>query len=956
MKNIKKFSKKLIIIFLSSLFVFSTISFVACDSTKIENTAKSQTLKSYNKIKTGALENGMDYYILENKTPANRIYIRLVVKAGSNLEEQNEQGVAHFIEHLCFNGTKNFKKNDIVNYFEKIGMNFGSGVNAFTSFEQTVYMLECPADDPEIFKTSMQILADWAHAVSFDPEEIEKERGVVIEEWRTTSQGINGRLSNFRINDMLKDSKHSERLPIGKPEVIKNITREEIINFYKKWYRPDLMSVVVVGDKKVSELEKVIVDTMNQIPAAEKKQILPKYNIPAQTEQRISRFVDKEQKHPIIYFIQQKTENLSCSTEEVLKENLVCGITNSIVNSRLSEISVKPESPWLEAVMFQQNLSNEGIFNLIGFLPKQDMFVPSLTKIFDEYDRFVTFGATESELERMRQAYLTSIEQNYQNKDKILSADYTNAIVSQVLTNNTVLSPEDNYKLQKKFVSEITLDDIQAVANKYFTNRGTSCELLLPEGYKGIPSDEEIMNIWQNYKNPEIAAYEESVSDKPLLEKPAKKAKITSTKKVKELDATEYVLENGIRIITKKTDFEKNKIYMTANSKGGTYLVSEDEIPSAQYAVNYAVLSGIADLSFTDLQKKLTGSNVNFNIGVYSTSEAFSGTASNENFETLLQLTNLCFTKPRFTDEGWTYVMANATQMASNYGTQPSDVFNAKIREILYKNNIRTSALTPEFVSKMNKETSERIYKERFANPADFTFTFVGDFNEKQLIENCCYYLGNLPTTNQKEETKYVYFPFPEGKPSATVQKGQDNQGAVFMCFGGELEPAKDMESGYKESTLFSQMVNILDIKLRENIREDKSGTYGVYVSPVFDGYPERFYKVSISFDCEPERQDELKQAVLDTINDLKNNKISEDEVTKLKEAYVRNKETNLFENDWWMSRLNAALVFTYEPLTSAKDSTTVPSWITAEEIQNQANKYLNTDNFVTVFLKPDLK
>jgi zinc protease len=338
----KKVYKSIFIGLFSAFFVFSSFSFVACGSTNVEKTTKSKALKSYNKIKTGALDNGMDYYILENETPANRIYIRLIVRAGSNLEEENEQGVAHFIEHLCFNGTKNFEKNDIVNYFEKIGMNFGSGVNAFTSFEQTVYMLECPADDPEIFKTSMQILADWAHAVSFDPEEIEKERGVVIEEWRTTSQGINGRLSNFRIIDMLKDSKHSERLPIGKPEVIKNITREEIINFYKKWYRPDLMSVVVVGDKKVSELEKVIVNTMNQIPAAEKKQILPKYNIPVQTEQRISRFVDKEQKHPIIYFIQQKTENLSCSTEEVLKENLVCGIINSIVNSRLSEISVKP--------------------------------------------------------------------------------------------------------------------------------------------------------------------------------------------------------------------------------------------------------------------------------------------------------------------------------------------------------------------------------------------------------------------------------------------------------------------------------------------------------------------------------------------------------------------------------------------------------------------------------------
>ena len=957
MKNIKKnYLKKLFTIFLSVFFVFSTLSFVSCGSTKIEKSSEGKKLVTYDKIKTGVLDNGMDYYILENKMPANRIYMRLVVKAGSNLEEDSEQGVAHFIEHLCFNGTENFEKNDIIHYFEKIGMNFGSDVNAFTSFDETVYMLECPADDPEMFKTSMQILCDWASAVSFDQEEFEKEKGVVIEEWRVRDQGIQGRLSNFQINSILKNSRHSERLPIGKPEVIKNITREEVIDFYKKWYRPEIMSVVVVGDKKVSELEKVVVETMGKIPASEKPIFIPKYKIPVQTNKSIARFTDKEQKFPLIYFFQQKTENLSCSTEEVLKENIVCAIANSIVNTRLSEISLKPEAPWLEAVMFQESLANEGVFNSLAIVPKTNMSEAALKKLFDEYDRFLLFGATESELERTKQSYLANIEQAFKNKDKTLSNNYAESIVSQILIDNTALSPEDSYNLQKQFISEVTLDDIKTVSNKYFSDRGSICNVILPESEKSVPSDEAIMNIWRNYKNFEISAYEENISDDPLLVKPSKKAKISSTKKIKELEATEYVLENGIRIITKKTDFEKNLVKMSVNSKGGSYLVDEKDIPSAQYSTTYTTLSGFGDISFTDLQKKLAGTTINFSSSIYSTSEGFYGSSSNEDFETLLQLTNLAFTKPRFTDEGWNYVMANVIQMAQNYGNQPSDVFNAKIREILYNDNIRVSALTPEFVSKMDQKTAERIYKERFANPADFTFTFIGDFDEKKLLDLCCYYLGNLPTTNKKEETKYVYFPFPKEKPMATVHKGQDNQGAVFMSFGGELPPAKDMESGFKEAQLFYQLANILDIRLRENIREDKSGTYGVSVSSNFDGYPDRFYKINISFNCEPERQDELKKAVLETINELKSNKITDDEVTKLKETYVRNKEKNLFENDWWINRLEAALVFTYEPLTIAKDSTTVPSWISAEEIQKQANKYLNTDNFVTVFLKPDLK
>ena len=350
---------------------------------------------------------------------------------------------------------------------------------------------------------------------------------------------------------------------------------------------------------------------------------------------------------------------------------------------------------------------------------------------------------------------------------------------------------------------------------------------------------------------------------------------------------------------------------------------------------------------------------MNLNFGIHSTNENISGRANADSLEVSLQLMNLIFTKPDFTNEGWTTMIGQYNQIAETYGNRPFQVFSDKLRETLYGKNLYQAPTNKEWVSKLNPQVAERVYKERFENPADFTFVFVGDFNEKALVDLCAYYLGTLQTNGSLEETKYVYFPFPKTNTTVSVKKGIDETGYVYVGFGGELPVLPEeggLEIGFKESTIINQLASLLDIRLREVIREEKSGSYGVSTNGFIDGWPERFYEVNIEFGCEPAREEELVNSVLETIKDIKAGNISDEMIIKLKESYTRSVETSLRNNNWWINRFTAEVLFTYEPLWFTSNSNKAVDWITKEALVEAANKYLNTERFVTGYLKPEGK
>ena len=934
--------------------VFAAALLTGCVSTsKKSNKSKNATPLHFDtSIRQGIFDNGMTYFVQHNEEPKNRIVLRLVVKAGSCMEEDDQKGVAHFIEHLAFNGTEHFEKSAIVDYFEKIGMNFGADLNAYTSFEETVYKLEIPADDPQMLETALLILHDWACAITFPEEEIQKERGVVTEEWRLR-QGLSGRITDAQLPFLFKDSRFEDRLPIGDMDVIKNITRDRILDFYKKWYRPELMSVIVVGDQNIDTLEKSVKSAMEIIPSSDSKITTVPYKVPVSTKKEILVFKDPEQKYTVMRIFNQIPDWAPRATEEDAKQNIIEEIASEIFNSRMDEITNTADSTWLDAASGLSSLSNFTHLNYIGVVPKTDIFTECFEAFLDEYDRFQTFGATDSEVNRLKEHYLSIIEQDYTNRDKVSSATRADYLINYVTTGKIVVSEQDVYDIYKKKISEITTADVNKAISTLFGNRGTKMIIIAPDSAADIPLEGELMDIWDNYKNPELTGYVDDVADDKLMERPSSKGKIVGKKEIPELGAKQYEFENGIKIITKKTDFEVNRLNLSFESKGGLNLVDEQDIPSANVCVNYAILSGINGMTYSQLLKKLTVKQVSLGVNIKNTSENFSGSCKSDDFETLAQLVTLFVTQPQFTPDAWQTLIQNQTEDAKNYGVQPEDAMRDKIMEILY-NDIRHAPMTLDYVSKMNPEAAEKIYKQRFANPADFTVSIVGDFDEDKLIEICSYYFGTMKTTKDREQTKYIYYNFPEGKTAETVKKGLEQKAEVFLALGGDLPVASGIDETFEDRELMSQLSSLMDIRLREVIREDLGGSYNVWVSGNVDGDPERYYRFTVDFGCEPGRAQELTDEIIVQFEKMKVEEVSQDYIDKLQETYRRNIETSLRNNNWWMSRIKAELVYTYEPLWFTSEYERIIEKITAENLKAVSQKYFDTDNYVSVFLLPE--
>ncbi len=960
---VKKFSKFLLTILVVAACCFMTACMTSGNSITGNSPTGNSTvyieeslLKQDPEIVSGVLDNGLSYYIRPNKVPYNRISLRLVVKVGSLAEEESEKGVAHFVEHMCFNGTEHFEKNSLIDYAESIGMDFGAEVNAYTSFEETVYMFEIPADKGEYLEQGILIFHDWANAVTFDQEELDKERGVITEEWRERL-GLNGRLTDTVLPFELKDSAYVDRLPIGDMNVIQNITRDEVVAFYKKWYRPENMSVVISGmvDPKVAEF--FIKKTMDEIPASKDRIEIPKGSVPVRTEKDVIVFKDAEMPYTQVQLVSQDEVVKPVTTEEDLREDFLTDIVTTVFTSRLSEITQTADAPWLMANAVHFSETNSATFHGLTFVPKDGMFEASFQKVIDEIERLLAHGITQSEFDRVKDSILVTENQYYDQRETISSQSRAQDIVNYVLLGDIVVSDDDYIEVARRLLNSITKEEADEVARKLFQDRGTLCMIYAPESVE-LPSNEDIISFWKNYKSEiELSAYEDFVVEDALMEKPAEKAKIVTKADLETLGITEYVLSNGAKVIVKKTDFNKSKIYMSAASQGGASLVSDDEYASCIVAPMFAIYSGIAGMNISQLQKYLSSRYIGLNISVNEHSEMISTETNSQNLEEMLQFVNRLFIEPQFTDEGWNYISMIMDQQAKMYNIQPEDVMLSRARQILYGDTIRHTAINPKFVSSMDKTVSEKCFRERFNNAADFTFTFVGDIDEEVLIELCQYYIGAIPgDANKREASVYEQFSFPAGITRETVKKGQENKGKVLIAFGGKLPAAKDVQETRKDIDMIEELRQLVEIKLREIIREDMSGTYGVSVTSEIDGYPERYYKFQISFGCEPSREKELTNEVISALNKLRTELVDESYIDKLHESFRRNFEVNKnTAAQWWINMINAVEVFKYLPAEVIYDDNSVRTWTTSEYMRDLAKKYLKTDNYVCVFLEPEL-
>ena len=908
--------------------------------------SKTKVLPLNPAVRYGKLDNGLTYYIQHNKKPENRVEFRLAVNAGSNQEDVDQKGLAHFVEHMAFNGSKHFSKNELVNYLEGIGTKFGAHLNAYTSFDETVYMLQLPTDKKEILDKGFLVLEDWASALSFDKQEIDKERGVVFSEWRN-GLGANKRMMEKYLPLIYYKSRYAERLPIGDTGIILRAPYERLTSFYEKWYRPDLMAIAIVGDINVDEMEKEIKKRFSGLQNPKVKQTKEIYILPQHKQLLVSICTDPEATYSramVIYKHPAQDEN----TIEGFKKHLSNSLFNNILNNRLQEIMQQPSAPYFAAFSgYERETRANDAFSLTA-VTQSGKTIEALKVILTEAERIRKYGFTETELKRQKTEILTSYKNAVQEKDKTESSSLVSEYVAHFLENIPSPGIEMEYKLAEQLIPLITLEEINSLPKKYITDENSVIVLTAPESEKKfLPWENDIILLAEKIKNDSIQAYTDKIVNEPLLADLPKPSNIISEKTNEKYAITTLEFKNGVRALIKPTQFKNDEILMTAYSPGGTSLYSDSDYMSADYSNAIVIESGVSNFDKLSLQKILTGKTVNVFPYVGELNEGFNGSCNTKDVETLLQLTYLYFTQPRKSAEDCKIFLSKELNQYEHILENPNLYFSDKFQQIIFNKNIRRGITTTEKIKMIDFEKSFEIYKERFQDASDFTFIFTGNIDIKKIKPLLELYLGGLPSNGKKENWKDPGIQKREGLTTSRVQMGKTQKDLVGIHFHGQTAWTEE------ENYVFNSMIKVLNIQLREAIREDKGGVYGIGVNGSFAERPKNAYGISIQFNTEPAKVNELLKAVYDKIEVLKNNLISEDNLKKVQETQRREREIELKENEFWVG-----VIQYYDEY--GKDINTLDNYnklidaLTPQKIQSAFKKYFGSGNQIELVLEPE--
>lgn len=898
-------------------------------------------------VKIGTLENGMTYYIRKNTKPEKRVEMRLVVNVGSLLEDDDQQGLAHFIEHMAFNGTKNFEKNEIVSFLQSIGVEFGADLNAYTSFGETVYILPIPTDDEAVLDKGLLILEDWAHNVTFSDEEIDKERGVVIEEWRL-GQGADQRMRDEYFPILFKNSRYAMRLPIGKKEIIENASYDAIKRFYKDWYRPDLMSIIAVGDIDVDEMESKIKTRFGSLKNPPKARERTIYSVPDHEQTFVAIESDKEAAFTMIQLL-YKADILATTTLKEYRRDATYQLYNGMLNIRLRELTQSAEPPFIFASTSFGGMVRTKSAYTSGAIVGQDGIEKGLLSLIEENERVRQYGFTQGELARFKKVVLNRYEQSFNERDKSESASYAGEYIRAFLTNEPIPGIAYENKAIKALLPGIALEEVNALADQFITKENRVVIITGPDK-EGVvqPTEEEVLAMLNAAGEMKVEPYAEENLGTAIMSTLPVAGTVASSKSIEDLGITELTFANGVKAVLKPTDFKNDEILMSGYSVGGSSLYSDTDSYSADNATDIIIESGVADFSAVNLQKMLSGKTVAAAPYISTLSEGFRGNAAPKDLETMLQLVHLYFTSPRKDSIAFqSFIMRNKMLMG-NLMSNPQFYYADQSSRIMTQNHPRGGGFpTIEDLDKINFDKAFDIFKERFANAGDFTFFFVGNFTVDGITPLLAQYLGSLPVTDRQETWKDLGVRPPKGVVQEVINKGTDPKSMVTINFTGEKP--YDKQSNY----YLRSLGEILSIKLIEILREDKSGVYGVGASGSSSKYPYESYTMRISFPCGPENVNDLIAATMAEIENIKANGVSEEDLNKIKETQRRDREEGLKENRYWLSQIggyyrnNADLAGFYEREKMVEV-------LTSDNLKDAANQYLNMENYVQIVLMPE--
>lgn len=897
----------------------------------------------------GKLDNGLTYYIRKNTKPENRVELRLAVNAGSINENKSQLGLAHFVEHMCFNGTKTFEGNKMIDYLQKYGISFGGDLNAYTSFDETVYMLKVPTDNKNLLDTALQIIVDWSNYVTFNSKEIDKERGIITEEWRL-GLGADDRLMKKYFPVAFKNSMYADRLPIGEIDVIKNFPYDTLRAFYKSWYRPNLQAVAIVGDIDVKEMEKEIKLRFSPIqnPLSERPRL--DYEVPNNKEPLISIATDKEASGTMLLLVyKHKTKDIYTVAD--YKTLLTATLYNEMLNARFNEITQKPDAPFaMAASSYGSFVRSIDAYQLYAS-PKENQIDKSFEQLLLENLRVKKYGFTETELERIKEQMLSELEKAAKESDKTESARLIDEYVSHFLEKDAIPGAKIEYKLAQKLLPLISLTDVNALATEWITDENIVIIVTAPEK-EGVlvPTEKQMLDIIASSKNKELAPYVDKFKAEPLVnEADLAGTKVVSKIENKELEYTELTFANGVQAVVKNTKFKNDEILVNAYSLGGLSLYNENEYPSAFFASNILSSSGVGNFDQTELEKKLKGKEVNLSPFIDDLREGFTGNCSPKDFETLLQLSYLYCKAPRKDEVAYEAYMSNLKNQIKFLGASPIYVFYDTLFKTATSNNARTIVIPNErILNKIDFEKAFTVFSERFGNANDFKFFIVGNIDVDSITPLLEKYLGSLPVQNKKENWKDSQVKFPEGVTDLEFQKGTDPQSMVGIVLNEKFEWTD------KNRLCLKVAKEILDIQLVELIREELSGVYSPQVQLSYDQFPNAEFSIMIMFGCSPKNTKKLTKAVFGIFKGMYAT-VEQKNIDKAKETLIREREVDLKTNKFWVNNL-MSYYFNSDNSKLTTDYENMLNEITANDIKEFAKKYFKQNHYVRVVLKPEVK
>ncbi len=900
-------------------------------------------------VRMGRLENGLTYYIRHNEEPKERASFYMIQNVGALLENDDQNGLAHFLEHMAFNGTKHFPGKGIINSLEKHGVQFGRNINAYTSFGETVYNLsDIPVKHEGLIDTCLLVLNDWSDYLLLTDQEIDAERGVIGEEWRTR------RTAGFRMQRqwlpvLLNGSKYMNRDVIGDLDVIKNFKYETLRNFYHEWYRTDLQAIGIVGDIDVEVVEqkvKALFSTIKPIVNPLKREF---YDVPDNKEPLYVLATDKEaDSYSVSLYIKHKAPSKSEKNLNYLREQTIQSLFGMMTRDRINELLQKGVPPFIMGSINYSGLVDGYEMLTISATAKPDQDDVAFKSIYTEAQRIYQHGFTAGELDRAKTNMLTSYESRYKQRDKINNDQFASDFKNNYIDGEPLTSIDFDWEFVQKVLPTISVEEISAKAKLWFTAENRVIVVQGPDKPEAKHlSKEYALAMMENIDKSQVGPYTEEAVSTNLIKKELKGSKVKSTKKLPEFDAVEWTLGNETKVIYRRADYEKDQVTLIAKSDGGSSKMNDDKVASAMMLNQFIGMFGVGDYDATTLKKALAGKKVTMSVSLSDLNETFNGSCTPKDFETMMQLLYLQFENPRFDSEAYQAMLGRFKAFVANMANNPQKIMSDSLQLIMTNKSPRTKLITPAMLDEISLQQMETIYKDRFVDAGDFTYFIVGNIDEATAKSMAEKYIGSLTNLPRKETWVDRNVEGPKGKTVREIEIPLEvKKATVSVNFDAKMEYTPE------QNLLLSVFCDILNLRYVEEIREKEGGTYGVRVSADYSKFPKAEKSLSMMFDTDPEKAVFLKSILYREIDKIAAEGPTAEDLDKAVKNLLKNREQSKLHNIYWLQALNTYYTYSINPTTPENFEKILENMTTAQ-VQQFAKTFLAKADVVDIIFKP---